>query len=61
MMAKPRLIAKAFSNHAGCAALAKKNQQAPSFYWSFLYESKWQQVFDKVVSVALWVERSSVT
>jgi hypothetical protein len=30
MMAKPLLIAKAFSHHARCAALAIKNQQASS-------------------------------
>jgi hypothetical protein len=42
MIAKPRLIAKAFSGHARCAALAKKKKKNPraSSFRSFFTRAK---------------------
>ncbi len=62
VVAIPPLMAKLYRHHARCA----KNQSErkswwASSYWSFLYKSKWQQVSDKVVSVAQWARHSSVT
>ncbi len=62
MIAKPLLIAKAFSDHAGCIALAEKYRSASSSRSVFFfYKSKRRQVSNKVVTVAWCVRYWSIT